>query len=439
MLDTWRNLSPAWRAGIVSGVVIAVVGVALGGYFALRRPGDVSNPDAAFEAPTEVEKVSRAVDWPLFGYDDERTKFLPTKRVGPPFKRIWQYDAKVLVEFAPIIVDGRLYAIDNAGVFFSLDGKTGKVLWKRRYGSLNASSPAYADGNLYAVTLEPAQAFAVEARTGKLVWQRALPDRSESSPVVRDGRMYFGSEDGTFYALRARDGKPVWEAQLEAEVKAAPALHDGVLYIGDYAGEMYAIRARDGKIVWRASDLGVGFGRSGRFYSTPAVAFGRVFAGNVDGRVYSFELESGEIAWTHSAGDYVYSGIAAADTRRTKPAVYFGSHDTSFYALDARTGAEIWQEAPGGQVSGPATVVGTTAYVSTFAGGSTVGFNVRTGKRVFKYDEGEYGPVVSDGERLYVVGDSTITMLEPAPRKGKHRRPDGTKGIVGAKPRKVKG
>jgi hypothetical protein len=77
--------------------------------------------------------------------------------------------------------------------------------------------------------------------------------------------------------------------------------------------------------------------------------------------------------------------------------------------------------------------------VSTFAGGSTVGFNVRTGKRVFKYDEGEYGPVVSDGERLYVVGDSTITMLEPAPRKGKHRRPDGTKGIVGAKPRKGKG
>ncbi len=81
---------------------------------------------------------------------------------------------------------------------------------------------------------------------------------------------------------------------------------------------MYAIRAKDGAIRWQTSDLGTGLG-SGRFYSTPAVAFGRVYVGNVDGRVYSFDRQTGEIAWTFSAGDYVYSGIAAADGKNVKP------------------------------------------------------------------------------------------------------------------------
>src|SRR5690606_34291762 len=107
---------------------------------------------------------------------------------------------------------------------------------------------------------------------------------------------------GDFFALDIRTGKTIWTTKLAGSVKAAPAFSDGTLYVGDYAGQMYAIRASDGAIRWRTSDLGVGLGQSGRFYSTPAVAFGRVYAGNVDGRVYSFDQRSGEVAWTHSAG-----------------------------------------------------------------------------------------------------------------------------------------
>ena len=77
---------------------------------------------------------------------------------------------------------------------------------------------------------------------------------------------------------------------------------------------MNAVRASDGEIVWQTQDLGVQLGGSGRIYSTAAVAFGRVYAGDVDTKVYSFDEKTGEIAWTHSAGGYVYSGVAAAET-----------------------------------------------------------------------------------------------------------------------------
>ena len=447
-LNAWRSLSTPLRIGALFGALaLLVAGVAAAGYLALKRPGDITNPDAAFIVPEEEEqgegkekeKAATTVEWPLYGYDHARTKFLPTDRIRPPFRRIWRYDHGTLVEFAPIAVDGSLYAIDLNGVFFALDARSGRLLWKRKHGSLNASSPAYSKGRLYAVNLEPPQALALDAENGKVIWKRDLPGRSESSPIVAGGLVHFGDEDGRIFALRASDGKKVWETKVEGAVKAAPALHEGKLYVGDYAGQMYAIRAADGKVVWKTSDLGVGFGRSGRFYSTPAVAFGRVYVGNVDGRVYSFEEESGKIAWTHSAGGYVYSGIAAANTKGTKPAVYFGSHDARAYALDARSGKQIWEAKPGGQVSGPATVIGKVAYVSTFNGNATVGFNVKSGKRVFKVNEGEYGPVVSDGRRMYLVGDKTIMALRPVSRKkrGQARKGSKTKGVVPGKPREV--
>ena len=100
---------------------------------------------------------------------------------------------------------------------------------------------------------------------------------------------------------------------------------------------------------------------------------------------------------------------------------------------------QIWQNTLGGQVSGPATVIGNVAYVSTFSGNATVGFNIKTGKRVFKLDEGEYGPVVSDGRRMYLVGAKTIIALKPISRKNtSSSNKDNSKGVVPGRPKEIK-
>jgi outer membrane protein assembly factor BamB len=436
LLETIRNLSRGQKIAIVAAIVLLLGGAAFAAYSVLKRDADISNPDATFEADNkkEIEEAKvprgRTVDWPRFGYDEQRTKFLNAQKVKPPFRKVWKYKQEELIEFAPIINGKRMYLIDNDGLFVALNKQTGKVIWKKRLASLNASSPAFANGTLYAVSLEPPQALAVNAATGKVLWRRDLPGRAESSPIVIRKKVYFGTEPGTFYALDTKDGDVEWDTQLTGEIKAAPAFEDGTLFVGDYGGHMSAIRASDGAIEWQTSDLGTGIGGSGRFYSTPAVAFGRVYAGNVDGRTYSFEANTGEIAWTFSAGGYVYSGVAAADTAGTPPTVYFGSHDKRVYAVDAKSGQQIWSAEPGGQISGPATVIGDIAYVSTFSGDSTSGFDLGTGRRVFKFDEGEYGPVVSDGEVLYVLGGNTVTALKPVKVDGSYKEKSGFKGVI---------
>jgi hypothetical protein len=76
-------------------------------------------------------------------------------------------------------------------------------------------------------------------------------------------------------------------------------------------------------------------------------------------------------------------------------------------------------------------VIGDVVYLSTFSGNSTIGYDLGTGRRVFNFDDGEYGPVVSDGEKLYLTGGSTVIAFDPIDLEGyKYKSKSGQKGVV---------
>ncbi|HEX5929692.1 MAG TPA: PQQ-binding-like beta-propeller repeat protein [Solirubrobacterales bacterium] len=404
---------------------------AIVGYELAKRPADVHNTDAVFvpQGPKQVKKA-RTVNWPIFGYDRARTRYLPVRGVKPPYDKIWRFTDRPLLEFPPIYVAGKLYFVNNSGFAYALDADTGKELWKRRIGRLNASSPAFARNRLYVVNLVPGHVLKLNARTGRTIWKRDLPARAESSPIVIGRTVYFGAEDGNLYALSTGKGQVRWTTGLGGEVKAAPAYYGGKLFVGDYGGHMNAVDAKSGELVWQSGSLGLGFGASGSFYSTPAVAFGRVYAGNTDGRVYSFETSGGELAWTYSTGGYVYSGPTVANTRHSPPTVFIGSFDGNVYALGAKNGNLRWSRSAGGQVIGSLSAVGDLVYVAEFTHKSTSAFMMRSGRRVWRYPKGTYTPVISDGRRIYLTGYSSITALRP------HR---AVVGVAEAHPARKKG
>jgi outer membrane protein assembly factor BamB len=399
---------------LIAVLVLGLTGVAVA-YEALKRPADVHNPDAIFkpEKPPPEPKKARFVNWPMFGLNPARTRYLPARGVHPPFARLWRFTDKPLLEFPPIFVNGRLFFVNNNGFAHALDADTGKTLWERRVGKLNASSPAYSRGYLYIVNLEPGHLVKLDAKTGREIWKRPLPGRAESSPVVVGRTVYFGCENGELFAVSTRNGKTRWSTSLGGPIKSAPAYSGGSIYVGDYGGYMNKVDARSGKLVWQSGSLGPGFGASGQFYSTPAVAFGRVYSGNNDGRVYSFDSTDGTLAWSYSTGGYVYSGPTVATTKHSPPTVYIGSFDGNIYALDAKDGSVRWSQSAGGQVIGSLSAVGEIVYVSEFTGKTTSGFMMRSGRRVFHYAKGTYTPVISDGHRIFLTGYSSITALVP--------------------------
>lgn len=404
----WR-----WTAVLVLGIAIVLsLGIA---YEALKRPPDVHNSHAVFvpQKPQAPPQPKTTVNWPMYGFNRARTRYLPARGIKPPFRKLWRYTERPLLEFPPIYVGGRLYAVNNSGTAFALDAKTGKVIWERRIGRLNASSPTYYHHRLYIVNLVPGHIVKLDAKTGKVIWKRLLPGRAESSPVVVGRSVYFGCENGDLYALSTISGNIRWATGLGGPVKAAPAYYGGRLYVGDYGGEMNAVDAKTGKLIWQSGSLGNGFGSGGEFYSTPAVAYGRVYAGNNDGRVYSFDLRDGTLAWTYSTGGYAYSSPAVANTPHSPPTVFIGSFDGNVYALNAKTGEVRWSRSAGGQVVGSLSAIGNIVYVAEFTNNATNGFMMRSGRRVFHYPRGTYSPVISDGRRIYLTGYSSITALEP--------------------------
>ncbi|HLM50899.1 MAG TPA: PQQ-binding-like beta-propeller repeat protein [Solirubrobacteraceae bacterium] len=412
-------------------IVLAALGLlallAAGGaylYVRANEPGDVNDPDVAFERNDPRPAAPRreaAFVWPDYGYTKDRNRYLPAPAaLRPPFRTLWSLGTRDLVEFPPVIYQQRLYLLKNNGVLLAVGARNGRERWKRKLGALAAASPTVGGGVVYAVILKrlhrvrAGRVVALTARRGRTLWSRPLRARSESSPLLYRGRLYFGSEDGTIYALDARTGRIDWTFKAKGDVKAGLTLRRGVLYFGDYGGRVYAVSANSGRKVWTASTKGAQFGLSaGNFYSTPAVAFGRVYLGNTDGFVYSFSARDGKLAWSKRTGGYVYASPAVADLPRLGPTIYIGSYDGSFYAMDARNGKVRWRRKIGGKISGSATIVGNIVYFANLAKRTTIGLAARSGRPVFSFPRGGFNPVVSDGRRIYLVGYASLYGLAP--------------------------
>jgi outer membrane protein assembly factor BamB len=437
----WNNHRLWVLAGGASALVV-IVGVAV--YFAfIKRPEDKPCPDpCVIETTDNPAPVVESVDWPLYGLNEERTRYLDAPRVKPPYTTKWTFKGRRLLEYSPILVENALYAVNNNGQAFSVKKSTGKARWFTEIATRNASAPAYSDGMIYISNLEPGQVIALTTRDGSVAWKHPLPGRTESSPVVDGDLVIAGCECGTLYAFDKRTGKTVWEADLGGQLKAAPAISDGVAYIGDYSGTMSAVRINDGSIEWQSDSQGTGVS-AGAFYGTAAVAFGRVYAGSKDGRVYSFNKETGDLAWSQTIGGEVYAGAVAADTPNSPPSVYFGTYGGStFHALDARNGSERWTADVGGSVIGAGSLIGETVYVASLDKTETFALNAADGRKIWTFKDGAYNPVISDGVRLYLTGYKTLYALKPrtpADVKRKAKAAEAKKKAAGKKGGKKKG
>jgi outer membrane protein assembly factor BamB len=433
-------LSPRRRPRLfltIGVVALLLLGAAAAAAYllVLKRPGDIFHADVPFVESTPTPAPPKPKQgrkppftWPMYGFTkDHRRYYGPPNPVKGPWRQVWMHRAPALLEFPPVIYKGAIFQLADNGRLAKIQKDTGKILWKRKLGSLSAASPSVADGKVYVSLLETShgsgrgRVAALGTLHGRMKWSRELSGRTESSPLLHAGRVYAGSENGTLYAFDAGSGRTIWTYRAAGAIKGSPSLSDdGILYFGDYGGHVHAVRASNGRRVW-SSGAARGLLRSGRFYATAAVAFGRVYIGATDGREYSFSAKDGRLAWAHQTGRYVYASAAVQDVPGLGPTVFFGSYDGTFYALDARTGKVRWTHRSGGKISGSATIIGDTVYFADLGRRITIGLHTRDGSFAFRRSPGAYDPIISDGYRLFLTGNTSLTALEPVRARKKRR------------------
>lgn len=157
-----------------------------------------------------------------------------------PFAR-WGFNGSPLVT-----ADGRVFAghsVENTfgntmGSVVALDGTkegdlTGTELWRDLEVMAGNSSPVMHDGRLYVVD-DFAKLNVYDAATGKLVARKKLGSMMKSTPLVADGKIYLCTASGQWYVLKpTEDGvEIIHKLRLTGEENdASPIVSRGRIYL----------------------------------------------------------------------------------------------------------------------------------------------------------------------------------------------------------------
>ncbi len=135
------------------------------------------------------------------------------------------------------------------GFLYCLDGATGTQLWQTHIADHIYSSPAYANGTLYAVGVlsgHQSMSVALDAQTGHVRWQHAIPLVVYASPALVGQTLYlavgdsFVNGDGGVQVLNAKNGQLLQYMDLHSPVTSSPAVITAWLFVGGRNGLLYA-------------------------------------------------------------------------------------------------------------------------------------------------------------------------------------------------------
>jgi outer membrane protein assembly factor BamB len=216
-------------------------------------------------------------------------------------------------------------AVDGSGVYatlcptsggtgaslFAFAPSTGALQWSSGTTVALSTSPAAANGTVFAGSGSANRLEAHDAASGALTWSATTGGPVESAPAVGNGIVYVGSDDGKLSAYDANGvtgcgGTPVvctslWSATTGGAVRSSPAVNGTSVYVGSDAGTLSAYGLPQ-----------IGFGKSalaGTSSTDPtAIRFGP------DGRLYVAEFDGLIKAYTIARNGPNSYAVTATET-----------------------------------------------------------------------------------------------------------------------------
>jgi outer membrane protein assembly factor BamB len=107
------------------------------------------------------------------------------------------------------------------------------VAWRIERGRGMPSIPSVLlVGDLLFAVNDQGTAFSIEAKTGQIVWKQDIGKRHYASPLHAKGRIYFFGDDGAGTVIEAdRTYKPLAVNSLAGPLRATPALSGNALFV----------------------------------------------------------------------------------------------------------------------------------------------------------------------------------------------------------------
>jgi outer membrane protein assembly factor BamB len=351
---------------------------------------DFANPDApkfAWSVPIETIAVDSSV-WYGGGlvYTGETTGFIKAfnARTGA---LAWSTAATGLRGYAGSYYMGRVLHGGQDNSFYCLNATTGEVLWvfnPQTFWGFWGAGTACAYGLVYEPNTDGGF-YAINVTSGELAWRYNGPGHSYPGyPVVADGKVYMATGSGNarnqntgeyatdeFACLNATTGELIWSLPVTNMMHDGPIAAYGNVYfiaaLGNgvpppYPRSLYQLwcvssTPKDwtnfrGDANQTASGSGPGtlslewkFTTGAGVLSSPTIVNGVVYVGSQDKNVYALNAYTGAKLWNYSVTFPIRSSMAVANGK-----VYTGADDGNIYCLDATSGTLVWKTPAGGIV-----------------------------------------------------------------------------------------
>ena len=219
---------------------------------------------------------------------------------------------RMRIAAAPVIGDGRVYAVGSDGAISAFDAITGARVWlqsaevaRELQSAVFGGGVSYADGKVYA-TNGAGDVMALDAATGASLWKVKPAGPLRGSPTVDFGSIYVMTQDNQIVALDAATGKLKWQESASTASSgvfgvAAPAAGQGTVIAGFSSGELIAYRYENGRTLWAdalaRTNISTAVGALTDIDADPIIDSGRVYALGQGGRMAAYELVTGQRIW----------------------------------------------------------------------------------------------------------------------------------------------
>ncbi|QDU98053.1 outer membrane protein assembly factor BamB family protein [Lignipirellula cremea] len=164
---------------------------------------------------------AQAEDWPQWKLDSRHSGNAPDRSLAPSLGLVGAVPLTDGIYGSPVIVGGKIYLVDGAGVAFCIDAATLTVDWQTPTDGgpancNNVSSPAVAGDHLHFGVMAGFY-YVLDRKTGQVVQRIDTQDPIFSTPVVGADRVYFATLGAQVYAVDFA-GKLAWSWDFVKEV-----------------------------------------------------------------------------------------------------------------------------------------------------------------------------------------------------------------------------
>ena len=225
----WTSrLGATLATGIEKGVR-QVIAIWMIGFFSLAT----LTASAAFSA----QSVGAAADWPSHGGEADESGYSRLDQINRSnigrlgLVSSLELPGEVTLEATPLAINGVLYFTGSYAAVYAVDAVSGKLLWKydpetwkhnpakMHFVFAVNRGAAYADGRIFAAALD-GRLFSLDAKTGELLWsvETTAPQSSQAvtgAPRTFNGKVIIGNTAdfgarGYVTAYDAATGRQVW-------------------------------------------------------------------------------------------------------------------------------------------------------------------------------------------------------------------------------------